>query len=271
LGINRKSVEKFVKAGAFDIFCLSRQTMLMNSEALLKYYNCLNDDKKQIDIFAQNNYSSQPELELDVFSEISREKKLKYEFEVFGFYLKDHPLDIYQVFFNTLRLTSSAVLNTNSTKNDFKIAGVILSKKVRSTMRGKYAFLQVADLEGIVDLAIFDEELLLQNMQNLEVGKVLLFQVEKKTSGTGTRIIIKSLLNIKDYISSSRVSIYVTAKEINHVQLIKENVNSTGGVRLILKASVNGSEILFGGDDNMFIDVEDLVYLRREKIRVEVV
>ncbi|MDJ1584268.1 MAG: hypothetical protein MRQ11_06315, partial [Candidatus Midichloria mitochondrii] len=84
-------------------------------------------------------------------------RKLAFEFEALGFYLSAHPLNEYQERLKKLGILSVENVLSLEVKNFYKcrVAGVVSSKKVKSSKRGKFVFLQITDTTGILDISIF--------------------------------------------------------------------------------------------------------------------
>ncbi len=89
--------------------------------------------------------------------------KLMKEYEMLGFYLSGHPLEMHKHNYNNLLLKEYNEIKENSdlhNKKDILIGGTLLSKKEKRSARGNaYAFLNFSDLSSIYELIIFESNL----------------------------------------------------------------------------------------------------------------
>ena len=98
--VNKRTVENFIKAGAFDSFGANRRQMMM-------IYGQMMDDaaqKKKKDFagqmslfdFAAEEDKASFKVKIPDVSEYSKEDLLAFEKEVLGFYISGHPLEEYE-------------------------------------------------------------------------------------------------------------------------------------------------------------------------------
>ena len=271
LGINKQLIEGLIKSGSLDVFDLNRNTMLLNNEMLLQYYNSTEYNFQQIDIFQNNSHNTMYEPYINITSESSEEERLKAEFDVFGFYLQQHPLHSYQIFFSKLNIINSSIVKKDLKIRSCKVVGVIVSKKVKSTKEGKYAFLQIADLEGTLDLALFDETLLLHNAKNLKVGKVIFCIIKRKINNSGIRIIVQSLFDINQYLYNSKISIIITIKKQYHIKLIEKKLEKDKGIRVILNVIIKNYALAFRSNTIIYLGIHNLALLKDHGLDIVII
>src|SRR5262249_35030906 len=85
-------------------------------------------------------------------------EKLRHEFEALGFFMSAHPLQIYGRSLERMGVRSSTSLASQKDGAIVKVAGVLLVKQERTSKVGqKFAFIQVSDLDGIFEVAVFSE------------------------------------------------------------------------------------------------------------------
>lgn len=98
--VNKRAVENFIKAGAFDCFPANRRQMMM-------IYGQIMDDaaqKKKKDFagqislfdFAAEEDKAAFKIKIPQVSEYGKEDLLAFEKEVLGFYISGHPLEEYE-------------------------------------------------------------------------------------------------------------------------------------------------------------------------------
>ena len=268
IGINKKILENLINSGAFDEFGISRKTLFMNIDILLKHSisNTHNDD--QLDLFFDTTNNSKYRPDLKHYTEWNEKEKLKVEFESFGYYISTHPIEKYKCFFDRLNISQSTdIEKIQSSISKIKLLGVLTVKKIRSTPRGKYAFLQISDLNGIIDLAIFDESLLYKSNDLLVEGNSLYFSAEVRKDNSGVRIIVNNISTIDQSINDSNVQIKIMIKEQKHLEYLKKTIDYTSGIKINLSAQNEAGDIVyFKQTKNMFIDLSDLHYFQKNKL-----
>lgn len=166
--VNKRAVESFIKAGAFDGLGGSRKQYM---NVYIPIMDRIAKDKKNTMAGQMSLFDIAPEESKDAFKtklpdvgEFPKETLLAYEKEVLGIYVSGHPLEEYEALWkkHTTALTSDFVLDeeTNSTKvidgSRATIGGIIESKTVKYTKNNKtMAFVNVEDLVGTVEVIIW--------------------------------------------------------------------------------------------------------------------
>jgi DNA polymerase-3 subunit alpha len=74
-----------------------------------------------------------------------------------------------------------------------KIAGIVTGRKFKVSDKGRFAFIQLSDLGGAFEVSVFNEGLLNQQRDALEVGKILLIGADGKMEESGPRFIAQSI------------------------------------------------------------------------------
>ena len=270
IGINKKVFENLTKSGTFDFLQINRNLLLMNTELLLKHSSASNKNEDQLDLFfdASNDTTYRPKLEK--FKKWDEKEMMQAEFESFGYYLSAHPLEKYQNIIKELDITEACDIDKiEESLSKVNLAGVLLSKKVRSTVRGKYAFLQISDLKGVIDLAIFNEDLLLKVNDLLEEGNTLYFKSEIRRDSAGLRIIAWDVKTIEQAVSEFGICIEVTIKNKKQLEFIKDKINYKQGVKIQLMAELEeGDIVIFKHDLQMLVGLDELEILKKEGIQI---
>ncbi len=264
IGLSKKILENLIKSGAFDNFGINRSSLLLNMNILLKHAISKNHNEDQLDLFfdASSDFKFRPKLE--ECEEWDEKERLGAEFESFGYYISTHPIEKYKCFFEKLNISEATDIDKiESSLSKIKLIGVLISKKIRSTPRGKYAFLQISDLKGIIDLAIFDEALLYNSNELLVEGNSLYFSVEVRKDNAGVRIIAESVENIDQAILKSGVNVKVVINNIEQLECLKEKINYTSGIKIKLSVELETGDIAhFKQKNNIFINLSELSYLQ---------
>ncbi len=258
--INKRSIESFAKSGALDLFHENRREIVENAELLLRYSALCKREKntKQIGLFGafEDNISfAKPALK--AFEVWSVQEKLSAEFEAFGFYLSSHPLEEYSAKLTRANITESVNVEPRASIKGTKlsIAGVITSRKIKSSPKGKYAFLQISDRSGLLEICIFNEQLLVANEVALQPGKIGLFRVDARKDDTGLRVVVETIQNVETALGSIQTTLHVHVKDPNVIPLIKQNL-SPAGKNLRMSIEVNGNVVYFKTPSPLFIDAK---------------
>ena len=264
IGINKKILENLIKSGAFDSFDISRSILMFNVDILLKYVASeKNHNNKQMGLLfnLSSNFKLRPKL--TKCKEWDEQAVLESEFQSFGYYPSKHPIEKYEYFFKKLNIhQASHISKITSSLSKIRLIGVLLSKKIRSTARGKYAFLQIADLEGILDVAIFSESLLYDSNEILIEGKSLYIAAEVRKDHAGVKIIAESIKEVEQFILASVTNVKVTLNNVEELNTLKNIVNYTSGVKIILSAKLEAGDLLhFKQKNKMFISLSGLTDL----------
>jgi DNA polymerase III alpha subunit len=232
--INKKSIEALAKSGSFDNLGANRNQIADSFDILSAYAQQLHEAKNsnQMSLFG-NAQESVPKPPLKSSTQWLKVEKLQKEFESFGFFLNEHPLDDHlsdlkkrgTIFFNHIAQDD---LEDNSL---VKMACVVLSSKHRSSARGRFAYLTVSDPYGIYEATIFDEALITSSRDLLEDGSMIAVECLIRKDVGGARILIKSVSRLDDFIKNVKPSDkdFVDIKKIkvkkNNFEKIEKNNN----------------------------------------------
>ena len=166
--VNRRAIENFIKAGAFDCFPGTRkQKMTIYGQIMDQLKGAgKNSMAGQMSLFdiAGDADKKQYEIPLPNVGEFDKELMLEFEKEVLGFYVSGHPLEEY------ISLWKKKITNTTT---DFYldeetgapavrdganavIGGIISDKKIKYTKNDQVmAFITLEDLVGSVEVIVF--------------------------------------------------------------------------------------------------------------------
>ena len=185
--VNKRNVENFIKAGAFDSLEGTRKQFMSVFVQLMdqNQQNRKNNMAGQLSLFDLVDESEKKNYEIrfpDV-GEYSKEILLTFEKEVLGVYVSGHPLQEYEQLWrrNISNTTADFMLDeeTNSVhiQDGAKavIGGIIEEKKIKYTKNDKVmAFLQVEDLVGTIEVIVFPKTYEQYGGKLMEDEKVLL-------------------------------------------------------------------------------------------------
>lgn len=159
--VNRRSLDNFIKAGAFDWAGLSRAEMLARIEDVLKRAERKRDDasRNQLALFGgtafedsdfEPNRSRIPEWPVNI--------RLSHEREALGFYLSGHPLEKFRSELNRFGSQTVETLKGVSDGQTVTVAGVITFMKLKNTKKGdRYATFMLEDLVGTIEVIVWPD------------------------------------------------------------------------------------------------------------------
>ena len=168
--VNKRAIEHFIKAGAFDSFgCTRKQLMSVYSQILDSIqYGKKSTMQGQMSLFDIVSEEEKEDLEIKMpdVGEYTKELLLSFEKEVLGFYVSGHPMEEYQSLWNKYitAKTSDFYLNEETGTislidgSTVTIGGMIMDKKIKYTKQDKImAFLTMEDLVGSVEVIVFPQ------------------------------------------------------------------------------------------------------------------
>jgi len=244
--INKRQMENLIMAGAFDSFSPNRYFLMENLEILLKYGN---EDKRPQGLFGLD--VTRPKLsECPDWPPL---EKLRQEFAAVGFYLSSHPLDAYLSSLDQWGIISIAELFMDAEERrepkTYRVAGIVITKQERTTKGGqKYAFVQLSDPSGILEVTMFSE-LLSQHRDLLEPGKGLLITVTAQHSEETIRFTCQDLEDLEKATDGgvALVTIYSNEQIPTLLQLL--NKTTPGKTRIHVNLNVQNSIATFALKD----------------------
>ncbi len=169
--MNRRAIENFIKAGAFDGLGGNRRQFMMVYGAVMD--NILQEKKHSLDgqmslfDFVSEDEKKSYEIRLPEVEEYQKEELLSMEKEVLGIYVSGHPLEEYEEKWrkNISHTTSDFVRDEETGAVRAKdgeyamIGGIITAKTVKYTKNNKaMAFLTIEDLYGAVEVIVFPRD-----------------------------------------------------------------------------------------------------------------
>ena len=177
VNINKLALESLILSGTFDCFNYNRKTLIQNLDLIINYGELLKDINEE--------YALKPII--DEVDEYTKKELSNQEFELFGFYLSNHPVTIYKNKYKGIDL--------KFIKNYFNkiITTVVLVDKKREiiTKNGDtMCFCDLSDEEETVDAVIFPRV-----YQNVEIDKnnVILITAKVEKRYNDFQLVIESL------------------------------------------------------------------------------
>ena len=195
--VNKRQMENLIKSGTFDSLNQNRNQLFSSLEILLSYAQQIAADKEsnQISLFGGGGEQSDDSLPvLAKADDWAALKRLEHEFKAVGFYLSSHPLEGYKKVLKRLKVTPYNELEPKLNSREYrsiKLAGIVTAKKVKTSDKGRFAFIQLSDASAVYEVSIFDDELLTLSRDLLENGTLVMVNAEAKKGDMEPRIIAK--------------------------------------------------------------------------------
>ena len=185
--VNKRAIENFIKAGAFDCFEGTRKQLMTVYAQIMDQIHASgrNSMAGQISLFdlAGEDTKKQYEIPLPNVGEFPRELMLEFEKEVLGIYVSGHPLEEYIAMWKKkiTNTTTDFYLDDESGSTTVKdgatvtIGGIISDKKIKYTKNDQVmAFLVLEDLVGSVEVIVFPKTYEANAPRLNEDGKVFI-------------------------------------------------------------------------------------------------
>ena len=166
--VNKRTIESFIKSGAFDSLGGTRKQFMV---IYVKILDQVNQERKysmtgQLSLFdmVDDDQKAEFDIPLPPVGEYEKETKLAFEKEVLGIYLSGHPMEEYEEKWkkNISRTTLDFQLDEETGRTKVHdgareiVGGIITSKTIKYTKNNQtMAFITLEDLAGSVEVVIF--------------------------------------------------------------------------------------------------------------------
>lgn len=154
--INKNVINSLILSGAFDMFGYNKKTLIINIENLYNYSELIKDLDKSFVI--------KPEIKIE--QEYDKGELMKIEFELFGFYLQNHPVTKY-------KRNETCLLNNVQKYFDkyITIIGLVENiKEIKTKNKEMMSFLTVSDEYNKITVILFPR--VYEQFKNIESGNV---------------------------------------------------------------------------------------------------
>jgi DNA polymerase-3 subunit alpha len=253
---NRRQFENLAKAGAFDCLNPNRAQTFAAAEALLRQASLAVEERvsRQESLFGKLDPSFAPRPALPLVADWPPVEKLQNEFAAIGFYLSSHPLDPYGKSLERIGVIRFAELPAGLAASDaarFKLAGIVVGKKERTSARGnRFAFVQMSDPSGLFEVTLFSE-MLSEVRGLLESGQPLVVTVDARSGEESLRLIAQKIEPLDAVVADAAAGLRVFLAEARALSSLKSLITrETGGrgrVTVILDLPSQEVEIAIPG------------------------
>lgn len=166
--VNKKAVEGFIKAGAFDCFPGNRRQKLLASQDMIERIQSerRSDFTGQMTLFdlAGKEEKAGYRVQLPHVAEFGKQELLALEKEALGVYLSGHPIESHLEAFERIVNTKSTAYQTDEETGVCPLhegqravsGGILFDRKIKITKNNRQmAFLTVEDLYGQFEVLVF--------------------------------------------------------------------------------------------------------------------
>jgi DNA polymerase-3 subunit alpha len=152
--VNRRAMEAFIRAGAFDSIEPNRATLLASLGHAIEAADHGEQFKQQVSLFGGPDDSA-PHFELTRQPMWSERERLQNEKQSLGFYLSGHPFNAYRD--ELRRFARTPLANLMPSMEPVMMAGVIYGVQLRNSRRGRIAILTLDDGTARIEVVVFGE------------------------------------------------------------------------------------------------------------------
>ena len=160
--VNRKTIENLILSGCLDEFNYNRQTLMRNLDSLINY--------AETDYGIDLGIDLKPEIKL--CEEFNSKDLLDFEYELFGFYLRKHPVSDFKNYIKIENFRSNQTLKTVLLINRIN--------KIKTKKNENMLFLTGSDETGDIEMVIFPKTY--ENIPEIKIGNIILIdgKVDKR-------------------------------------------------------------------------------------------
>ena len=169
--VNKRTVESFIKSGAFDSIPGTRKQLM---QVYVSVLDSVNQEKKKaltgqmtLFDFAPEEEQINYEYQLPDVGEFGKDELLAFEKEVLGIYISGHPLEAFENLIKKNTTASTLDFAMDEETGEIKVSdgeyevvgGMVISKTLKTTKTNSVmAFITIEDLFGTLEIIIFPRD-----------------------------------------------------------------------------------------------------------------
>ena len=272
--VNKLQLEGLVKAGAFDDIDLNRKKLFEAIPKIIQTIKSKHEEKvsNQKNLFDNINNKENEIFEFDSAKEWSKKELLAEEFTSLGFYISDHPLNVYKEFFTHLEVNPYKDF-LESDKSESLVAGTIMSIQEKKSIKGSsYAIIKFSDNKSEFEIFLFSD-LFSTNREKLKESNsfILTLHKEKNTNENNlTRVNIRKIIDLSELVNKTyeKVSIELSNNKENLKEL-NELLKNQGETKINLILTDSNKNYSFElektrkFDFNLFSQIKNKEYVKK--------
>ncbi len=182
--LNKRQIENLARAGAFDSINPNRKQIFDGVETLVRHASICTSERhsNQIGLFGDAVAPISGTALLDT-GDWTKTEKLNEEFNAFGFYPNEHPLDAYEALWKQLKVKKYGDVLRQGNSGQVCLAGLVRDLTIRTSNKGnRYAIVGLSDASGNYKITLFSE--ILNNCRDIiETGNLLFIKASAQFEG----------------------------------------------------------------------------------------
>ncbi len=232
--MNKRQLESLSACGAFDGIYKNRHTLYEEAQILTQVNRSLHEEKNssQENLFGGDSFAGNQKIKMKEYPEWNHQEKVLKEFEAIGFYLENHPVENFMKILPLERFTMVQDLEEKipiGRKETVKREGGwgtreiytntihtlllgVPNRVVHRTANGRrFSYFFLSDPTGMIEVNIFEEDIINSARDLLESNQPLVVQVEARKDEGGIRLLAESIISIDDYLRTlkSHAEVYI--------------------------------------------------------------
>jgi len=234
--ISPRQIELLVFSGVFDSIHKNRRQIFESISTLQKAEMQKTNQKSLFE-------NIEPDvIELKNVEEWSLIEQLDLERRAIGFYLNEHPMDIYSDCLNKFNITRSR--DFKESNSEITLAGILISKKEKLSKNGqKYAFLTISDQDNTFEVTIFPDSYS-KYKELLTVGAPLIIEANLKIEADKPKLLGNTFQNIDSFIEHQKVFLLLTDQsDIEELYNVLESIPDGQNSISFIVTKNNGKKI----------------------------
>jgi DNA polymerase-3 subunit alpha len=247
--LNKRQLENLVRSGAFDLLLDNRRQLYESAELIVLFGAKASEElnSQQESFFDMMSGGEVVRPDLPPVEEWGDQARLQNEFEALGFYLASHPLDEYVDILSVLRAQTSQYVEQELPEGSAQVdmAGVVLSRRIRSSQRGRFASVLLSDATGLFEAFIYDEDLLSDVRDLLESGSMLWLSTTIRKDEGGVRIMIERAEELEAVLDRLAVSLKVSLSDVAALPALRALLGqrNEGRSRVFISVEAKGHRV----------------------------
>ena len=237
--INKLQLEGLTKAGAFDDLEKNRKALFESIPKIIQLNKSLWEEKEsnQNSLFADSSDRNEVIFKTETNNNWSSNDILMNEFQSIGFYMSDHPLNIYNDYFDKMKIVSFNHFNQSS-ESTALVAGTIMSIQEKKSSKGTpFAIVKFSDLESEFELFLFSD-LLVLNRDKLKTANSFILTLQKDSfnqDNISRRINIKKLISLNDFTKKEYDKVTIELKNQSNLDDLQNLLKEDGNTKIEIK------------------------------------
>ncbi|MDR0572291.1 MAG: DNA polymerase III subunit alpha, partial [Rickettsiales bacterium] len=252
--VNKKTMEALAKSGSFDSIHKNRKQIFDSTEALTVFTKSEEESKNnpQMDLFGGFSKENRIYPRLSPTDDWPIYDRLQKEFEAFGFYLQDHPLDMIRDKLCSKGVSFLEEITNNDSITDgviVRLAGVVISTSIKSSDRGRYAFVSISDPTGLAELSLYDNNMITEHKNWLDDKEHKQLVVEcsiSRKENTEPRLIVREMWLLDDYLKLAKENTekirYIKKRDFNSFNFKNRDAEAVGDVDVVKEEAITKNE-----------------------------